>query len=315
MNLNDRSHDDPGLRRVLREHFGEDVEAVEPLTGGFFSRAYAFSAGGRKYVVRLNAAAHAAESFAKDDYAWRHFASQALPIPRVVAIGETSAEHYAISERLAGRTLMDCSEVERREALPALLDTLEVLGDVDVGGSSGYGDWGRDGNAGFGSWQEFLADVMENHSEGYFKDWHRFFQYRFIERDVFEAVYERMLRLAERCSDMRALVHNDYQFENVIVDDGRITGVIDWANALYGDPLYDVAWLGWISIHPGWWYEDGIEILRERFGDAPDYDTRIACYELHIGLDHLRFYANTGRREDYEFCRDWLLAKIDGDVK
>ena len=311
MNLDDRSHDDPGLRSVLREHFGDGVEAVEPLVGGFFSRAYAVSAGGREYVVRLNAAAHAAESFAKDDYAWRHFASADLPIPHIVAIGETDAEYYAISERVAGRTLMDCSEAELRAALPALLDALEALAGADTSGSTGYGDWDGEGNARFGSWQEFLADIIENHPKGYFKDWHRFLRNGFIERDVFETVYGRMLQLAEGCPDMRALVHNDYQFENVIVDGEKITGVIDWANALYGDPLYDVAWLGWISIHPGWWYEDGIEILHERFGTAPGYDTRVTCYELHIGLDHLRFYATTGRREDYEFCRDWLLAKID----
>jgi len=312
MNLDDRGHGDPGLGSVLREHFGDGVEAVESLTGGFFSRAYAVSAGGREYVVRLNAAAHAAESFAKDDYAWRHFASPDLPIPRVVAIGETDADQYAISERVAGRTLMDCSAAERRTALPALLDTLEVMGNVGVGGSTGYGDWDGGGNARFASWQAFLADIIENHPEGYYKDWHRFLRNGFIERDVFETVYERMLQLAEGCPDMRALIHNDYQFENVIVDGGRVTGVIDWANALYGDPLYDVAWLGWISIHPGWWYEDGIEILRDRFGYATDFDTRITCYELHIGLDHLRFYATTDRRDDYEYCRDWLLAKIDG---
>ncbi|CAN5507395.1 N/A [soil metagenome] len=306
------SRDDAALRALLREHF-DDVGEVQTLTGGLFSRAYAFPARGREYVVRINTEAHAAESFAKDDYAWRQFASPLLPIPRIAAIGEMGDLHYAVSERVAGRSLMECSEVERRAALPALLDALEALGEADTSASRGYGDWSGDGNGKFGSWQEYLADVIENHAEGYYQDWHRFFHDSFMERDVYETVYKQMLRLSERCPNMRSLIHNDYQFENVLVDHGGITGVIDWANALYGDPLYDVAWLGWISIHPGWWFDDGVGILRERFGSAHDFDTRIACYELHIGLDHLRFYARNDRYEDYQLCRDWLLSKIDGD--
>ncbi|MEZ4571776.1 MAG: aminoglycoside phosphotransferase family protein [Thermomicrobiales bacterium] len=297
------------MRDLLEAHF-DSVADVQPLSGGLFSRAYAFLAGGREYVIRINAEEHAAESFAKDDYAWRHFASEELPIPRVVAVGEHEDWHYAISERAPGRTLMECSPEERRAALPALLDTLEAIGKVNTRASTGYGDWGGDGNGGYGSWQEFLAAIIENHDAGYFANWHRYFEDSFLERDVFERVYERMLRLAERCPNMRKLVHNDYQFENVLADGERISGVIDWANALYGDPLYDVAWLGWISTHPGWWFDEGMEILRARFGDAPDFDVRIACCELHIGLDHFRFYARNDRYDDYRLCRDWLLARI-----
>ena len=103
------------------------------------------------------------------------------------------------------------------------------------------------------------------------------------------------------------LIHNDYQLENVLVDSGRITGVIDWANALYGDPLYDVAWLVWQAAHPGWWYDDGAEFLHARFGAMPNYATRIACYGCHIGLDHLRFYARNENQDGYAACRAWLL--------
>ena len=93
------------VRALLREQFAGEVADVLPLPGGAFSRAFAFTAGGRGYVVRLSAAPQAAESFAKDDYAWWHFASPALPIPRVLATGPTAGGHFAISERVPGRTL------------------------------------------------------------------------------------------------------------------------------------------------------------------------------------------------------------------
>jgi hygromycin-B 4-O-kinase len=119
-----------------------------------------------------------------------------------------------------------------------------------------------------------------------------------------------MLRLAVHCPEERVLIHNDFWFENVLSEGERITGVIDWANALYGDPLYEVARLSWGAAWPGWWYDDGVMLLRERFGSAPGYAERLACYQCHIGLDDLRFYANTRRRTEYDFFRARLLTLI-----
>ena len=304
------ARDNPTLRALLRTHVDDNVEDVRPLAGGFFSRAFAATAAGREYVIRISTAVHAPESFAKDDYAWRHFARPALPIPRIVATGMTSAGSYAISERVAGRTLAACSPVERQPVLPALLDTLEAVGQSDVRASRGYGDWDSDGNGRFASWQGFLASITANHPDGYYQNWRRLFDDSFLERDVYATVARRMLNLAEHCPEERALIHNDFQFENILTDGQRITGVIDWANALYGDPLYDVAWLTWQAANPDWWYADGTEILRSRFGHLPHYATRIACYQCHIGLDHLRFYARTDNRAGYDFCRAWLLTLI-----
>ena len=297
--------------RIAREQLGADIASVDALAGGFFSRAYAFSAAGRAYVIRVNSAEHAPESFAKDDYAWRHFGSPGLPIPEVVATGRQGDLYFAISARARGQSLSLFSAAERRELLPALLDTLEALGAVDVSGSRGFGNWNGDGDGEHESWHAFLAAAIDDHAEGYYKHWHRLFRDSFLERELYEAVYRRMVALAAGLSERRGLIHNDYQFENVIADGARITGVIDWANALYGDPLYDVAWLSWITLHPGWWFDDGEELLRARFGAGPDFETRLACYQCHVGLDHLRFYAKNDRRADYERCRAWLLALLD----
>ena len=37
-----------------------------------------------------------------------------------------------------------------------------------------------------------------------------------------------------------ALLHGDYHFANVLLDDGTISGIIDWEFAAYGDPRWDV---------------------------------------------------------------------------
>jgi hygromycin-B 4-O-kinase len=181
---------------------------------------------------------------------------------------------------------------------------------VDVSAASGYGDWGPDGAGRYESWRAFLAAVIDDHDEGYYAHWHRLFSDSFLERDLYETAHRRMLHLAERCPQERRLVHNDYQFENILAEGARITGVIDWANALYGDPLYDVAWLLWQAAHPDWWHAEGPGVLHERFGAAPGYAARIACYALHIGLDHLRFYARTDNRARYDEARIFVLDHL-----
>ena len=299
---------------LLRQQFATDAEGGQPLGSGEFSRAFAFTSGGQDYVLRLNAAPHAAESFAKDDYAWQNFASPRLPIPRVVAIGQADNAYFAVSERAAGQTMTELTPTERRALRPSLLDALDAIGQADVGASRGYGDWDASGTGQFATWRDYLAAVGENHAEGYYQNWHAFFSDGSLERDVFETIYRHMIQLLPHCPEERALIHNDYWFMNIVGAGERITGVIDWANALYGDPLYEIARLSWGSAFPGWWYEDGAAFLRARYGAMPGYDTRLACYSCHLGLDDLRFYAKTSRRAEYTWARDRLLALVAGNI-
>src|SRR5207302_1916320 len=41
-------------------------------------------------------------------------------------------------------------------------------------------------------------------------------------------------------SDLRRLVHGDLHGDHVFVNGGRVVGIIDWGDALYGDPYYEL---------------------------------------------------------------------------
>ena len=45
------------------------------------------------------------------------------------------------------------------------------------------------------------------------------------------------------CRTTRHVIHGDLLNRNILVDGERINAVLDWGNALYGDHLYDAAWL------------------------------------------------------------------------
>lgn len=39
----------------------------------------------------------------------------------------------------------------------------------------------------------------------------------------------------------QTFIHGDFTIDNVLVSNGKITGVIDWGSGAYGDPRYDVS--------------------------------------------------------------------------
>jgi aminoglycoside phosphotransferase (APT) family kinase protein len=39
----------------------------------------------------------------------------------------------------------------------------------------------------------------------------------------------------------QTLIHGDFMWDNVLVQDGEITGIVDWGGGAYGDPRYDLA--------------------------------------------------------------------------
>lgn len=302
-------HDDLGLARALiRSRFADEVTDLQPLEGGEFSRAFGFAVAGQNFVLRMTPDEDAAASYAKDAYAWRNLASARLPIPRVVTVGRAGGHYFAISERAPGRRVEEASDGTRAALLPALLDVVDALAVADTSASRGYGAWNASGDGEAPSWRQYLVSVMDDWPTGYYRGWHALFRTSFLERELYEMVYRRLLRLVDACPEERALVHADLHFDNILTDGRRITGVVDWGNACYGDPLYDVAWLGRANANDAPFVNP--ELLRERFGSAPRFRERRACYECYQGLDDLRFYAKTGRRERYDAIRHRLLNSI-----
>lgn len=301
------------LHAFLRERLAGEPEGVRPLTGGTFSRAFACAVAGRPYVIRLSALPNALDGFAKDDYAGHHFASPGVPIPRSIAIGRAGDLVFAISERVAGKTIAELVPTARRALLPVVLDTLDALARADVRDSSGYGPWDSAGQGRFPTWRAFLAGHALRADETFGKAVRALGRDPGAERALYAATCERMLSLADHCPEGRALLHRDYNFANILTDGVRVTGIIDWAQSCYGDPLYDVAWLGW-------WTAGGASaerearydqaLVRARYGDAPQYAERLACYECCLALDDLRFCAESGMRDQYEWTRAQLLDRL-----
>lgn len=268
--------------------FGE-IQNVKQMTEGEESQAFSFRARNASYVMRVNPEV---EGFLKDDYAYRQFQSLNLPIPKVVKVGRIDAEHaFCISEMLQGITLQDADEMAVVALLPALTNLWEEVGKVNIANSKGYGDFASNGNAGFSSWRDYLLSILDESK-------YQWAKLQGVDDGLIKEISSEFAKLVENCPEERKLVHGDFGSNNVLVDTekSKITAILDWENALYGDPLFDVAiayfWRTWLMC-----MEKSAAYWESRLSSTENYQQRMRCYQLRIGLHEIYDNALDGDTE------------------
>ncbi len=298
--------DEREIAVLLEREFGGPIGGLTQIAGGNVARTYGFTTGGHGYVVRFNQ--HMGANFEKEALIAGRLDPERVPVPRIVRLGRLGDLHFAVSERIDGTPLTQLPPGEAAALAPALLETLDAIHAAAAGDASGAGVFGDDGNGLFPSWRGYLAAVRDEEPEwDYFGTWHALFETTFLEREVFERLHERMTGLLDACPEERRLVHGNIGFGNVLARDGTIVAVLDWLDAAWGDPLFDAAWLDFWGVGANW--AGAVRDRHARAGmDVPDFDERIRCYQIHDGLNAMKFYAKQGAEPEYRWVRDRLLA-------
>ena len=91
-------------------------------------------------------------------------------------------------------------------------------------------------------------------------------------RELLERCQRAVRRFGERVPELDAIVHWDFTPDNVLVRDGRVSGVIDWEGARPGDPRFDLVTLAF--------YAPGTPLLEHAL-DGIDGGLR-AVYQAHL---------------------------------
>jgi hygromycin-B 4-O-kinase len=289
MNTN-KSIENPKVKNFLAGYLRVKSPQSEPIGAGAWSTCYAFRKGDEDLVIRFG---KYVEDFYVDEIAYQ-YVNPNLPIPKVLEIGQAFDGYYAISTRVFGEPLESLNSQDWLATVPSVVAAFEAMRLADLSGTTGWGGWEKNKRGSHKSWSEFLLSVTRDTPDLRIHGWRE----KLLVTPQQEAFAWGMDLLKTLVTDdsPRALVHSDLINRNVFVKDHKISGVFDWGCALYGDHLYDLAWLEfWSPWYPELdmvYFRKKLEQAWEESGYSPEHkDSRLLACHLHIGLSHLAYNA------------------------
>lgn len=296
---------------LLSQHFSTPVPDLVPVEGGQVARTFAFRTAEQEYIIRFNHDIMLDSNLPKEMYLMRKFAGTRIPLAPILHVGRLGDLQFAISRKMPGQMLETLSPQEVRNLLPQLLDLLAIIHHIDVSDTHGYGGFGDQGEGHFSSWSNSLRMVASEEADNdYFGKWYSLFDETFLERDLYNNLYQRMCELLVYCPEDRYLIYGSLSLRNVLAQDGKITAVLDWLDASYGDFVYDIAsidfWSPWLGVREAFEH-----YYQQRQWELPFFKERLLCYECHYALGGLRFFAKSGHEAGYQFTRQIIQHKLD----
>jgi aminoglycoside phosphotransferase (APT) family kinase protein len=214
---------------------------VEQFPSGHSNLTYLLRVGEREVVLRrppFGAAIKTAHDMGREHRILSALARVTDKAPRPLALCEDAAvlgAPFYVMERVRGVILRGTAPKEAagldaaalRRTSTALVDALAELHAVDVAAA---------GLAGLGKPEGYARRQIEG--------WHgRYFAAKTDELPAVESVAAWLLANVPAEGGRVALVHNDFKYDNVVLDPddlGRVMAILDWEMATIGDPLFDL---------------------------------------------------------------------------
>jgi len=287
------------VAQILEGCIGEQPLEVSRVSSGLISATFECIAAAGSLIVQFNE-----PDMAKGVIVERRFKERlknaGVPLREVLCDGIHEGLKWTVTKKVPGERMTALEPEDYRAALPSVFDVLIAVSGVDVASTSGFGWFDEQGQGMWETWQAHLSFVQEEEPEGmFYGSWHGLFDTTFLERDRFREYASEMVRLSEDISVPRQLVHGGFGYDNVLVEHGSVSAVLDWQDARFGDSLLDLAYLDfWPS---GFDLSDMFEShCRTRGIHHHHYRGRVKCYKYYIGLDAMRFFAKTDNQDAYD---------------
>ena len=148
------------VRNFLQGQLDGRVENLRAAKGGEASQVFMYRHEGSERVLRIG---RNRLSYEKDEYAYRHFASEALPVPRVFQIGAFDSEcFFDLSERMPGVPSDSLPASDCKGRISALADVLAEIHRFDTANVETFGVFDKNGIGPKSTWRDVLLTMLED---------------------------------------------------------------------------------------------------------------------------------------------------------
>ncbi len=224
------------IEAFLTTFYGAPVSDLVPLSGGKHSYAFSYTYDSRAYVLRLNTTD---SGFVKDEFAALHFASNTIPIPKIVHLGVFDENYQCcISEKVHGETVRAGYNREEYDSLTPQFEMIERISALPIPDTfTGIGRWDTSVMIRTTTLAEHVAQLdsilYESNHEALMGV--PYFDSKFV-----DTLRKKLASTIQYSEGIREIVHADFGNENVFMADGEIVGIIDWEQSLVADHFIDV---------------------------------------------------------------------------
>lgn len=233
--------------RKLAEHvLHAKVNSVILLPHSTLHEVYLLKTGLGSYIVRTRQSVLRAYEFYLDRWAGEVLRTRGLPYADIKTVDLTRTDapfDYEIMHEARGSSLFDLSR-DGRKILPAIRNLGKVIGKIHLCRTRKYGPFDMSEMLGtrqspvgiWDNWQRYMLLNLDRHIEicataG------------LIDRTDVSGISGFLNHeLGEIPEFAPVLVHGDVANHNAFALNGEITALIDWEDAVSGDPVYDIAY-------------------------------------------------------------------------
>jgi len=219
-----------------------------------------------------------------------------IPVPEICTEFEFEGRHVIVMEKLGGQLLQDIPDSGKHRYLRSMVATLRKIHEIKAPRAGlVYQKWTPRAD----NWQELLQLILSGEHPWY--PWDKILNIPIISKGIVGASLSKLREmLASKVSSNNSfpgsnysLLHTDFNQRNIFVnpETSEVSGVIDWTEAMFGDPLYDFARLKLYKYH----FQvtaDFESLLQAELKLTTEESQLLDLYFMIIVLSYLRWYSD-----------------------
>ena len=222
---------------IFQKATGQTPKLIERLTTGQMHYVYKVSASEGAYIVRM---ARSAETLKAGLYWLKKLHPLQLPLPKILHScieSKGGLPPFFVLEYIKGKDLGHVYETLSSEEKKAIAeDIVAIQGKVQtLPKGKGYG-WSRgEGHYPYGGWLELIHGELDKSKK-------KIADTGMADPEFTELVRGRIAEFEDYLSKVEPIAFlDDTTVKNVLIEDGRLQGIIDIECVCFGDPLFTPA--------------------------------------------------------------------------
>ncbi len=298
------------ISKTIKKATGQDIAEKNKLIVGETNEVFDIKLrNGKEVILRIF---HGTQNkFINEKWAMNEVASHGVPVARILSIDEEKiAENnfiLCVMTKIPGLPLSESENFKNRDfAKKIITQTGSIVSKIHEVKTRGFGELLNGGVGEHKSYEEWIKKIINKKS----------IYIEVAEKNDFEkdkigrAVDVLVDKINLFSGETAVLCHSDLAPKHVMVNNGKITGIIDFGNCHGGSPVHDFAW--WQYWHQNY---DEIEWLKAGYLNKTIFDdnfeTKFHFLKILISLELLHWNHDVEHLKGVEISKE----NITEDVK